>query len=103
MEYTQEAYPPQTGFQHIVLQLWSTVDAFTDADSIVRSTTNAVSRTGSVASYRSWKWKLEFCRAHTPRAAFVSIRMRWELHIDITSVYTVLVSVDDLYLHPTLG
>ena len=43
-----------TGFQHnIVLPLWSTVDAVTDADSVVRSTTVGVSKTTSVASYCS--------------------------------------------------
>ena len=52
-ECTQEAHSPQAGFQYIVLPLWSTVDALTDADSVVRSTTIAVSKTASVASYRS--------------------------------------------------
>ena len=51
---TQEAHSSQTGFQQIVVSLWSNVDAQTDADSVVRSTTIAVSKTAPVASYRLW-------------------------------------------------
>ena len=42
-----------TGFQHIVLPLWSTVDALMDTDSVVRSTTIGVLKTASEASYCS--------------------------------------------------
>ena len=52
-EYTLEAYSPQTGFQHIVLPLWSTVDAQTDANFIASSTIPVVSKNGSVASHCS--------------------------------------------------
>ena len=37
--FTRRAHSPRNGFQHIVLRLWSTADALTDADSVVRSTT----------------------------------------------------------------
>ena len=52
-ECTLEAYSPQTGFQHIILPLWSTVDAQTDTNFVASSTIAVVSKIASVASHCS--------------------------------------------------
>ena len=55
-ECTLEAHSPQTGFQYIVLRLWSTVDALTDADSVVRLTTVGVSNARDIfTGNNDWK------------------------------------------------
>ena len=38
----KHTHPKNNGFQHILLPLWSTVGALTDADFVVRSTTTLV-------------------------------------------------------------
>ena len=42
--YSETRSPQKYGFQYIVLRLWLTIDALTDADSVVWSTTVGVSK-----------------------------------------------------------